>query len=378
METHLESLCRQLRGRADISVLVANDRAQTVETVLEGVPVTRLGTCFRISSAPVCPSLLARLHHDKSEIVHIHWPNPTAVLAFLASSHRGRLVLTYHSDVIRQKHLDRAFRPILSNVMSHCSAVICSSPNYIDSSPVLRNFRHLCRVIPLGIPVESLDRPDAEAVSRIRNKYGSAIVLTVGRLVSYKGFEHLIRAMSNVDASLLVIGTGPLRNHFERLIDDLNLRTRVHLLGDVDDLVPYYHASDMFVLPSVTRNEAFGIVQLEAMACSKPVINTQIDSGVPFVSPDGVTGLTVKPANPDELAGAIRLLLSDPGLRMQYGRAGRLRVEHEFSLEVMTQRTLELYSEVLAEPARSRSAPLGTPMKALTAAAASRQATYRD
>jgi rhamnosyl/mannosyltransferase len=360
METHLEALCRELRLHSDVSVLVANDRAKTTESVLDGVQVTRLGTWFHISSAPVCPALPRRLQQDRSDIVHIHLPNPAAVVAYLASGHRGRLVLTYHSDVVRQRYLEKVFRPILLRAMRQCSAIICSSPNYIESSPVLRQFRHLCRVIPLGISVESFDRYDPWAVSRIRLEHGPSIVLAVGRLVSYKGFEHLIQAMSSVDAKLLIIGSGPLRSQFEKQISELGLGNRITLMGDVDDLVPYYHAADIFVLPSIARTEAFGIVQLEAMACYTPVINTNIDSGVPFVSPDGVTGLTVNPASASELADAINRLTSDRELRKRYGQAARARVETHFSVKAMTQQTLRLYSDVLAQGVPSRSSVMGT------------------
>jgi len=366
METHLETLSQELRKTTDVKVLVANDCWKTTETIQDGVPVTRLGTCCSISSAPVCPSLVTRLRNDDSDIVHIHLPNPTAIVAYLASSHRGHLVLTYHSDVVRQKHLERAFRPILLNAIRRSSAVICSSPNYIESSPILREFRHLCRVIPLGIRVESFDRYDPAAVDRIRREHGPAIVLAVGRLVYYKGLEYLIRAMSTVDAKLLIIGCGPLREQLEKEVERLGFESRVTLMGEIDDIVPYYHAADVFVLPSIARTEAFGIVQLEAMACSKPVINTNLESGVPFVSLNGVTGLTVKPRSSAELSRAMRLLFSDPGLRKQYGRSGRIRVETKFDLSLMTRRTLDLYSELMSVRATSQ-----PPVAALRSAAIS-------
>jgi rhamnosyl/mannosyltransferase len=121
----------------------------------------------------------------------------------------------------------------------------------------------------------------------------------------------------------------------------------VVFLGEVDDVVPYYHAADAVVLPSTTRSEAFGIVQMEAMACGRPVINTALDSTAPLVSLHGQTGLTVTPKNVHELAFAMNLLLDDERLRLQYGRAARCRVETEFRAEVMTSRTLDLYRQIL-------------------------------
>ncbi len=118
-------------------------------------------------------------------------------------------------------------------------------------------------------------------------------------------------------------------------------------LTDVQDVRPYYHAADVFALSSVARSEAFGIVQLEAMACGKPVVNTRLDSGVPSVSLDGVSGITVPPANPEEMGKAINSLLSDPLRSAAYGRAGQLRVKQHFSLQGMVRRTLTLYHEVM-------------------------------
>ena len=124
-------------------------------------------------------------------------------------------------------------------------------------------------------------------------------------------------------------------------------------LGEIqnEQITPYYHASDVFALPSIARSEAFGIVQLEAMACGVPVVNTNLPSGVPFVSLDGVTGLTVPPADPGALAAALNLLLDQPERRAQYGEAAKRRVGLEFTVEVMTRRVLDLYREVLDGPA---------------------------
>jgi rhamnosyl/mannosyltransferase len=174
------------------------------------------------------------------------------------------------------------------------------------------------------------------------------MVLTVGRLVYYKGFQYLIRAMRDIDGHLLIVGHGPLRDELEREARACGVNERVTFLTSVQNVRDYYHAADVFALPSVARSEAFGIVQLEAMACAKPVVNTSLDSGVPFVSPDGLSGLTVPPANAHALAQAINTLLDHPALSAQYGQAGRRRIEQEFNLEAMTRRTLQVYNEVVS------------------------------
>jgi rhamnosyl/mannosyltransferase len=349
METHLRDLCERLQQKVDVHVLVASDAAETTEEVTNGVRVTRMGTLLNLGAAPFCPGMARRIRETEADIVHLHFPNPTAFVAYLASCHAGRLVVTYHSDIVRQKISGRAFRPILRHVLRRTRAIIATSPNYIESSPVLRRERERCRVIPLGIPVEKFAHANDVEVGRIRARFGSRIVLAVGRLIYYKGFEYLIRAMRRVEGHLVVIGTGPLDVRLRRERDAAGLQERVHFLGEVADAAPYFHAADVFALASTARSEAFGIVQLEAMACGVPVVNTRLDSGVPFVSLDGVTGLTVAPADADALAAALNRLLGDATLRAKFGAAGRERVRAEFSADVMAERTLNLYEEVLSK-----------------------------
>jgi rhamnosyl/mannosyltransferase len=357
MESHLQLLCEELRAASvDVEVLVANSNPRTVRETVRGIPVTRAGNISTIAGAPICPGMVSAIRSSDVDIVHLHLPNPVATLAYLASGHRGPLVLTYHSDVVRQKTLAKVFQPILKRALSRSAATIVSTPNYAKSSPVLRQFRDRCRVIPFGIAMPAHRRDTAMRAAAIRQLHGPRIVLGIGRLVGYKGFGYLIDAMAAVDGHLLLIGDGPLRASLERKVASLALHDRVSFLGNVDDVTPYLHAADLFALPSISRNEAFGIVQLEAMACGVPVINTSLDSGVPFVSIDGVTGLTVPPANAASLAAAISELLDDPGRRAAYGAAARRRVQQEFHVDMMMRRTLDLYEQIISpspQPTRS-------------------------
>lgn len=286
---------------------------------------------------------------EPADIVHLHLPNPSAVMAYLASGHRGVLICTYHSDTIRQKYLGQAFQPILMRALRRASAIVSASPHYIESSPVLRRVKEQCRVIPFGIPMEQFSRTDAAAVRAIQQRYGPNLIVTVGRLVYYKGFRYLIQAMKKAQGRLLLVGSGPLRAKLEKEAQALGLGDRVVFLGEVEDVVSYYQAAELFVLPSIERSEAFGIVQLEAMACGKPVINTHLNSGVNFVSLDRVTGLTVPPADPDALAAAINGLLDNPELRARYGAAARLRVQRLFTVETMGDSMLQLYADVCSQ-----------------------------
>lgn len=348
IETHLQALCSELRKHVDLRVMVSSDDGSAVEESIQGVAVSRIATRMTLASTPVCPGMIGRIRRDNSDIVHLHFPNPMAVMAYLASGHRGRLVVTYHSDLVRQKFLGAMFEPFLNAALKRSAAIVTTSPNYLASSPVLARFKDKCEVIPLGIPLQDFDHCDAEAVAAARRQYGDRLIVSVGRLVYYKGFEYLIRSMTRVEGKLLIIGDGPLRQKLTALAVELGVADRVSLLGKIghQQLVECYHAAKVFALASVARSEAFGIAQVEAMAAGLPVVNTQLDSGVPFVSVNGQTGFTVPPSNPDELAAAINRLLGDEELRQSFGNAARLRAQQQFSLDVMAASTLRLYDRI--------------------------------
>ncbi|MDQ6663593.1 MAG: glycosyltransferase, partial [Acidobacteriota bacterium] len=307
----------------------------------------RVGKMFNLAAAPICPGMVQKIRKTPADVVHIHYPNPTAIMAYLVSGHRSRLIIGYHSDIIRQKVLGKWFAPILHKALARSSALISNSPNLIESSDILSRYRDRCHVIPYGVRLKQFEYYDTAAVSRVREQFGPRIILSVGRLVSYKGYRYLIRAMEKVEGRLLLIGEGQLHGELQKQIAECGLGERIKLMGEIEDLLPFYHAADVFVLPSIARSEAFGIVQVEAMACGKPVVNTALASGVPFVSVHGSTGLTVPPADSDALATAISLLLDDSDLRARYGQAAKGRVQHEFSLDGMVERTFELYKHVL-------------------------------
>lgn len=350
IETHLQNLCNELRDRVDVRVLVSNAGPATVEETVDGVSVTRLGTKATFAAAPLSPGLVSRIRRERADIVHWHHPNPMATMAVLMSGHRGRTVVTYHSDIVRQKTLGRVFQPFLDRSLARADAIVATSPNYLETSTVLQAHRGRCHILPYGIPVEQFEQVDDAGVASIRDRYGRRLVITVGRLIYYKGFDVLVRAMRDVDGSLLVVGDGPLRGELEALAGNLGIAGRVHFLGEIQnrDIVPYYRASDVFALASVARSEAFGIVQLEAMTCGLPVVNTSLDSGVPYISLHGVTGLTVPPNDAGALGAAISALLDDDERRARLGAAARLRVAEEFAAPVMGRRMLELYESLVS------------------------------
>lgn len=364
IESHLQTLCEELGKSLEVEVLVAGDRWRSERSAPGGVELARLATPLMLHGTPIVPLMARAMRRARPGVIHLHFPNPMAALACLMSRLEVPIVVTWHSDVVRQRRAAAAFAPLLSLLLRRCAAIIVASTAYLETSAVLSARRNLCRVIPYGIRAEAFERPDAARVAELRRRYGERIVLAVGRLIYYKGFEQLVRAMADVRATALIAGEGPLAAALAATATRLGVADRVVLLGGVNDadLKACYHACDVFVLPSVARSEAFGIVQLEAMACGRPVVNTRLDSAVPQVSLDGLTGLTVPPGDPAALAAALSALLDDPARRAAMGTAARRRVRAEFSAELMARRTLEVYGEVtgaaLSEPA---GAPRGAP-----------------
>jgi len=338
--------------------MVAGGHRRTSTETRNGVRVIRVGTLCTLSRAPICPGMARQISLQEADIVHLHLPNPGAVLSYLASGHRGRLVLTEHAEVFGRPVLKRAFVPFLRSALNRAAAVIATSRACLNQSSVLAACAGKCRVIPLGIEPPRRQAGSSAGMAALRSRYGSPLILAVGRLVPYKGFVYLIAAMRNLSASLVIVGDGPEMAHLREAARDCGVAGSVHFAGSVpgEDIADYFRAAEIFVLPSIESRESFGIVQLEAMAYGKPVINTSLNSGVPYVSLDGVTGFTVAPRDSEALAAKIQRLLDNPLLRARFGEAGRRRVEEEFSADRMAQRTLDLYREIL-QNGRAKTVP---------------------
>jgi rhamnosyl/mannosyltransferase len=349
METHLREIVTGLSSSEDVRVIVAGDTIRGRIDRIDGAIITRVPTLGVVASMPVTPTLAWELMKLKPALVHVHVPNPAAAFAIALARYRGPLVIMHQSDTLGRKLLKRISDPFVNAMMRRADRIIVASQRYLASSEELAPFKAKCRVIPMGITIENeRENIGAECAGVVR-EHGPRLVLAVGRLVGYKGFIYLLEAMRSVDATLLLVGTGPLDAELRRAAQSYRVSDKVKFLGRVDDLQKYYRASSVFVLPSISRAEAYGLVQLEAMAAGLPVVNTDLDTGVPEVSIDGVTGITVPPEDANSLARAINVLLEDVAMRQRMGEAGRVRAHWEFSPELMIERTLKLYEDVLQE-----------------------------
>jgi glycosyltransferase involved in cell wall biosynthesis len=349
IENHLRLLAEhQARRGLDVTVLVTSRGPATTESRENGVRVIRAARWGEILSTPVSPRLVSWLPRLPADMTHLHFPYPLADVGHLLFGRARATVVTYHSDIVRQRIAGWAYRPLVARLLDRADRVIATSPAYRESSPALRRVREKCAIVPMG--VETAAWAARPGVDEIRRRFPGPIVLFVGRLRYYKGLEYLIEAMQDVPATLLVGGDGRLRARLEAQARASRASGRVTFLGDVpqDRLASYYAAADVVVLPSSQRSEAYGMVLVEAMACGTPVISTELATGTSFVNRSGETGLVVPPRDPRALAEAIRSCLGDPAALRRMGDEGRRRVRAEFEAGTMVDRVLSVYEEALA------------------------------
>jgi rhamnosyl/mannosyltransferase len=362
VESHVRDLAVFLPREVKRKVLACFEKRGPRRTeVIEGVEVVKaasLGTYFS-SPLPLGFRRELRVLSRWADLFHFHFPFPPGELAFLTSGIKKPLIVTYHSDIVRQKALLKIYQPFLIRFLKRADVIIATSPRYIETSPYLSAFKEKCRVIPLGIDTAEfeLDTELKELISQVKSEVGAPFVLFVGRLIYYKGVEYLIRAFKKVPEpyKLVIIGSGPLKDELLELSRKAELQNRVIFYESQPRrrLIAFYYACEFFVLPSVERSEAFGIVQLEAQACGKPVISTELGTGTSFANLDGVTGIVVPPRDVEALESAMITLATNERLRAELGKNAFTRVRQEFDVKVMAAHVAELYREVITGAATS-------------------------
>lgn len=330
-------------------------RTHSVEEHDGRVRVVRVGRWANVAKLDLAPGLFAALRGEarrRPDVWHLHAPNVTTMLALAATPRVGPLVVTHHSDIVRQRVLKYAVRPLERLTYRRAARVMPTSAVYADGSPLLAEFAGKVTPLPLGIDLTPFQTPSAAAVAfadELRRRYPCPLWASVGRLIYYKGLHVALEALRGVAGTLLVVGTGPLEGELKRRAAELGVADRVAWLGNAsaDELTGAYHAATSLWFPSVARSEAFGLVQVEAMASGCPVVNTAIPgSGVAWVCRHEREGLTVPMNDAPALAAAATRLLTEQGLRDRLSAAGRVRAAAEFDWRVMGARSLEIYRAV--------------------------------
>ncbi|WP_218814782.1 glycosyltransferase [Rickettsiella endosymbiont of Dermanyssus gallinae] len=360
IETAVDNLLQGLSPFFQLLKMAANNsfRTEIIEQLnyLE-VSVPLVGLLARTPFCPTMPYLIKKLQQRyQFSIVHLHLPNPMAHFASEVLPDSVKRIVSWHSDVIHQKHLLRVYQPWINRLLNKASALIVSTAYLAESSRQLAvaRRRNIIQVIPYGITLDYfIAYKYKEKINIIRQKFlNRFIVFALGRHVSYKGFYYLIAAMAQLSPNLILLlgGEGPLTQVLKEQAKKLKLEKQVFFLGEVkkEDLPAYYHACDVFCLPSIEKNEAFGIVQLEAMACAKPVISCDLANYTHRVNQDGLTGLVVPPRSPALLAKAIERFYHEPCLCQTLGEAAYAYAKENFTNQLMIDRTRALYEKILS------------------------------
>lgn len=353
IESVAKTVAENLKDETDMTVLVCQPKGRGAVEKVNGVNVVRAGSLGIKFSMPISFSFpfLVRKYSGNADVLILHDPFPLGDLAVLLSGFKGKVIVWWHSDIIKQKHLVKLIKPVIYGILKRADAVFTTTEGYIDGSEYLDRFRDKCRIVPYGIDtkkyIEALRKPVlSERLTDSRRKK----ILFVGRLVYYKGVGVLIDAFRMVkDAELFIVGEGSDEEALRKQAEPV--KDRVHFMEPLsdEDLKAAFSDCDIFVLPSIEKSEAFGIVQLEAMACGKPVINTDLKTSVPLVSLHDQTGLTVKAGDPDDLAAAMNRLVSDDSLNETFGENARRRVLEHFDINIMTSNVKKQIKKIMEE-----------------------------
>jgi glycosyltransferase involved in cell wall biosynthesis len=363
----IEQVIRQLAvgtTRLGVSnVVLSLSRAKDLEPIeFEGHTVVRVPLDFEIASngfSMAALKALARLA-DECDVVHYHFPWPFMDLAHFISRVSKPSLVTYHSDIVRQKMLLRFYQPLKQRFLRSVDAIVATSPNYMASSAVLERYRDKTRIITYGLDKTIYPTPDAERLAYWRDKVGIKFFLFVGVLRYYKGLHVLLDAVENTDYPVVIVGAGPIELELKAHAARLGL-AHVMFVGALDDAdkVALLTLCYAMAFPSHLRSEAFGISLLEGAMFGKPMISSEIGTGTTYINVDGDTGLVVPPDDSAAFGKAMRTLWENPNLAEEMGKRAALRYEELFTAERMAANYTALYRELVAKHAAARLARAG-------------------
>ncbi|HJV83654.1 glycosyltransferase family 4 protein [Noviherbaspirillum sp.] len=323
------------------------------------VEVLRAQTHLEIASTPISFNAL-HLFRDsaaRADLVHYHYPWPFGDVLNLLGGHTKPAILTYHSDIVRQRMLMPAYRPLMRRFFANVDMIVPTSPNYLQSSEILQEYRDKATVIPIGMDENCYPEPTPERLRYWREQEGEGFFLFVGVLRYYKGLHILLDACANNNSRVVIVGAGPVEASLRQQATRLGL-TNVRFVGAVpdEDKVALLKLCKAVVFPSHLRSEAFGVTLLEGAMYGKPLISSEIGTGSSYVNIDGLTGIVVPPSDPVALREAMQRLEHDPALAEQMGQRARERFVSLFTAQKMAKAYVDLYERVLDQRQLMRAA----------------------
>lgn len=338
-------------------VLCINNDNRTIKEKLNLTNIVRSAQIGFLLSTPISFDFIRRIikacrNYNAYDIIHLHLPNPLATIAVLIGNPKCKLLLHWHSDIIKQKYTYALYKPIQKLILKKANIIVTTTPKYGEESKQLSSFKDKVKPIAIGIDRERFI-VNKSKLDQLKYKYkGKKVIFSIGRMVYYKGFQYLIDAAKHLpnDYHIVIAGKGELYPSFLQYVKAEKLEEKVSLVGYVpdDEVGAYYALCDVFCLPSIEKTEAFGLVLIEAMSFSKPVIATKIKgSGVDWVNKDGISGVNVNPKSSTELAKALVNVLSNESLYKKLAVGALKRYESAFTKKKMAQSFRSLYKSLM-------------------------------
>jgi glycosyltransferase involved in cell wall biosynthesis len=349
------ALAAGMRPRKQSRILVARARGFGRRYAVDGIAVDAVGSLGSLLSAPLAPSFPWALAQRAraADLVALHHPFPLNDLGILRLPQRAALVIHWHGEIVGRGALGALVAPLIRRSVARAQRIVVSDESLVANSPFLSAHAEKCAVVPFGIDTAywgSLDAAGQRQAADLRLRHRNLVVST-GRLVPYKGYAVLVEALRHVDATVIIVGEGPLRASLLAQARERGVADRLILSGTLarDELKAHLHAARAFVFSSDSPAETFGIAQIEAMAACLPLVNTALPTGVPHVARDGREALTVPPGDAVALAGAIARLLGDDDLARRLGEGARTRARAEYEQAVFVRRVEAVYDEAMRE-----------------------------
>lgn len=332
------------------TVLSLSRQENLVPFEFEGHMVHRVPLNFEVASNAVSVQsigALARLA-SQADVVHYHFPWPFMDLAHFMARVNKPSVVTYHSDIVRQRYLLRLYQPLMHRFLGKVDAIVATSPNYLGSSAVLARYQHKTRAIPFGLDRGTYPQADPDRLAQWRARVGPKFFLFVGVLRYYKGLHILLDAVAGTDYPVVIVGAGPIEQELKEQAARLKL-SNVLFVGAIDepDKVALLNLCYAVAFPSHLRSEAFGVSLLEGAMYGKPMISSEIGTGTTYINIDGETGLVVPPSDPQALRAAMRTLWDNPDQARAMGQRATRRFEELFTSERMATSYAQLYQELI-------------------------------
>jgi len=351
IEQFIHQLARSTQAlgvETEVLALSSEDEPQTIE--VDGYRVHRARQNFEVASTGFSASVFPRFAKlaKKADLIHYHFPWPLMDVVHFATRLRKPTVVSYHLDIVRQKHWLKLYRPLQKLFLSDVDHIVAAAPNYAASSPVLSQFTDKTQVIPYGLDRSCYPDPPEERMNYWRNRFKGRFFLFVGVFRYYKGLHILMEAAERLDYPIVLVGSGPVEQEIKAQASRLQL-TNIHFVGKQsdEDKVALLQLCYAAVFPSHLRSEAFGIFLLEAMMFGKPMISTEMATGTSFANQHGETGLTVAPNDPQAFHQALRFFWDNPAIVADWGRAAKQRFEEQFTAQRMAESYVNLYRNCL-------------------------------